>query len=151
MLQQAAAAFIASNQNLLRPQHAGQAQQTALPQKRPHNHFEDTVNKKVRTSRPPGATGPLPCCAVCLGRHAHRTVECSAAQTWDKQFETFAERIRKGLWTKDGKQICTGWQRDEGCTTPKHNARHICSGCGAATHGAQKCPRAQKVIASDPV
>jgi hypothetical protein len=47
MLQQAAAAFIASNQNLLRPQHAGQVQQTALLQKRPHNHFEDTVNKKV--------------------------------------------------------------------------------------------------------
>ncbi|KAG2063905.1 hypothetical protein BDR04DRAFT_933578, partial [Suillus decipiens] len=83
-------------------------------------------------------------CAVCLGRHAHQTVECSATQTWDKQFETFAERIRKGLWTKDGKQICTGWQRDEGCTTPKHDARHICSGCRAATHGAQKCPRAQK-------
>jgi hypothetical protein len=47
MLQQAAAAFIASNQNLLLPQHAGQAQQTALPQKCPQNHFEDTVKKKV--------------------------------------------------------------------------------------------------------
>ncbi|KAG1730263.1 uncharacterized protein EDB91DRAFT_1059595 [Suillus paluster] len=95
--------------------------------------------------------GPLPCCAVCLGRNPHHTVECIATQTWDKQFETVSERIHKGLWTKDGKQICTAWQRDEGCTTPKHDARHVCSGCGAATHGAQKCPRAQKASTADPV
>ncbi|KAG2754173.1 hypothetical protein P692DRAFT_20759062, partial [Suillus brevipes Sb2] len=93
----------------------------------------------------------LPCCAVCLGRHPHRTIECAATQTWDKQFDTFSERIRKGLWTKDGKQLCTAWQREEGCTTPKHDACHICSGCGATTHGAQKCPRAQKASTTDSV
>ncbi|KAG2757679.1 hypothetical protein P692DRAFT_20711430, partial [Suillus brevipes Sb2] len=91
----------------------------------------------------------LPCCAVCLGHNLHRTIECTATQTWDKQFDTFSERIRKGLWTKDGKQLCTRWQREEGCTTPKHDARHFCSGCGATTHGAQKCPRAQKAGTTD--
>ncbi|KAG2113857.1 uncharacterized protein F5147DRAFT_680107 [Suillus discolor] len=88
---------------------------------------------------------------VCLGRHPHRTIECTAKQTWDKKFETCAERIRKGLWAKDGKQLCTAWQREEGCTTPKHDARHACSGCGAATHGAQRCPRAQKADAADAI
>ncbi|KAG1863255.1 hypothetical protein DFJ58DRAFT_617556, partial [Suillus subalutaceus] len=73
-------------------------------------------------------------CAVCLGRHQHRTIECATSHTWNGQHETFAKRIQKGLWTKDGKQICT----------PKHDARHVCSGCGATTHGALKCPRAQK-------
>ncbi|KAG1851942.1 hypothetical protein F4604DRAFT_1490668, partial [Suillus subluteus] len=83
-------------------------------------------------------------CAVCLGRSPHRTIECVAAQTWDKKFDTFLERIRKGLWTKDGKQLCTGWQREEGCNVPRHDAHHFCSGCGATTHGAQKCPRAER-------
>ncbi|KAJ8589220.1 hypothetical protein M405DRAFT_699374, partial [Rhizopogon salebrosus TDB-379] len=83
-------------------------------------------------------------CAVCLGRHPHRTVECSASHTWDKQHETFAERVHKALWTKDGKQICTAWQREEGCSVPKHDAHHVCSGCGMAQHGAQRCPRSQK-------
>ncbi|KAG1792713.1 hypothetical protein EV424DRAFT_1453706 [Suillus variegatus] len=152
-IQQAASAFVSANQSLLRPQAAGQPQLSIPSQKRPFAQTEELPgsSKKVRISRPPPATGPLPCCAVCLGRHPHRTVECAATQTWDKQFETFAERIRKGLWTKDGKQICTGWQRDEGCSTPRHDARHVCSGCGAATHGAQRCPRAQKASAIDAV
>jgi hypothetical protein len=105
----------------------------------------------VQVSRNPAITGPLPCCTVCLGRNPHRTVKCTTVQTWDKQFKTFSEQIRKGLWTKDGKQICTAWQRDEGCTTPKHDVRDVCSGCGATTHGAQKCPRAQKASPIDPV
>lgn len=86
---------------------------------------------------------------VCLGRHPHRTIECTAKQTWDKKFETCAEHIRKGLWAKDGKQLCTTWQREEGCTTPKHDVRHACSGCRATTHGAQRCPRAQKADTAD--
>ncbi|KAG1722438.1 uncharacterized protein EDB91DRAFT_1002069, partial [Suillus paluster] len=83
-------------------------------------------------------------CAVCLSRHPHRTIECILSQTWDKQHETFSKRICKGLWTKDSKQICTAWQRDEGCTTPRHDTCHICSGYKATTHGARKCPQAQK-------
>ncbi|KAG1720825.1 uncharacterized protein EDB91DRAFT_1064673 [Suillus paluster] len=101
-------------------------------------------NKKVCTDRTPLTSRPLPCCAVCLGHNPHRTIECVATHTRDKQHESFMERIRKGLWTKDRKQLCTAWQREEGCMVPCHDARHICSGCGASSHGAQKCPRAQK-------
>ncbi|KAG1867123.1 hypothetical protein C8R48DRAFT_704315 [Suillus tomentosus] len=152
-IQQAASAFAAANHSAPRHQAAGQPQPYASSQKRPFAHAEDSPgsSKKVRVSRPPAAAGTLPCCAVCLGRHPHRTVECAATQTWDKCFDTFSERIRKGLWTKDGKQVCTGWQREEGCSTPKHDAHHVCSGCGANTHGAQKCPRAQKISTSDAV
>ncbi|KAG1884121.1 hypothetical protein F4604DRAFT_1502750, partial [Suillus subluteus] len=83
-------------------------------------------------------------CAVCLGHSPHHTIECVAAQTWDKKFDTFLEHIHKGLWMKDGKQLCTGWQREEGCNIPRHDTHHFCSGCGATTHGAQKCPRAER-------
>ncbi|KAG1880940.1 hypothetical protein F4604DRAFT_1578586, partial [Suillus subluteus] len=90
-------------------------------------------------------------CAVCLGRSLHRTVECSATRTWDEQHEVFIEHINKGLWTKDRKQICTAWQQDEGCPAPRHDFKHICSGCGATTHGAQKCPRVQKAATSNTI
>jgi hypothetical protein len=117
----------------------------------PTTDTEAGANKKVRTSRVLPISGPLPCCAVCLGRHPHRTVECTATHTWDGQHETVAERIRKALWSKDGKQICTAWQREEGCNTPKHDAKHICSGCGASHHGAQSCPRAQKAAPANTI
>ncbi|KAG2096075.1 uncharacterized protein F5147DRAFT_716935 [Suillus discolor] len=148
-IQQAAATFVASNQHLSRMP----SQQVATSQKRPYPPAEETSysNKKVRQPHPLAAAGTLPCCAVCLGRNPHHTMECAASRMWDNQYETFAEHIRKGLWTKDGKQICMGWQREEGCTTPKHDARHVCSGCRAATHGTQRCPRAQKAETIDTV
>ncbi|KAG1749063.1 uncharacterized protein EDB91DRAFT_1033895, partial [Suillus paluster] len=83
-------------------------------------------------------------CAVCLGRNSHRTVECTATKTWDNLFNSYSERIHKALWTKDGRQLCTSWQREEGCTNTQHNSKHICSGCGSSEHGAQRCARAQK-------
>jgi len=132
-LQQAAAAFAVSNTELPRPQQAGTAQKHSLPA------MGEAMgsNKKVCTTSAPFASRPLPCCTVCLGRNPHRTIECAAACTWDGQHEVFSEHIHKGLWSKDGKQLCTAWQREEGCTTPKHDSRHLCSGCGATTHGAQ--------------
>ena len=108
-VKQAAAAYIASSSEALCPQHALTVQQVPLPKKRalPPNEEPMGNNKKVCTARAPLASGPLPCCAVCLGRNLHRTIECVATHTWDKQHETFAERVYKGLWTKDGKQLCT--------------------------------------------
>jgi hypothetical protein len=99
-------------------------------------------NKKPRTFRNPNA--PFLCCAVCLRRNPHHVIDCAAALTWDGKHDTISERIHKALWTKDGKQLCTAWQREEGCDSTKHNNRHTCSGCRATTHGAQSCPRAQK-------
>lgn len=104
---------------------------------------DDRDNKRTKTFRDPNA--PLPCCAVCLGRNPHRTIQCTKTLTWDGKHDTIAERINKALWTKDGKQLCTAWQRDEGCDSTRHDSRHVCSGCGATTHGAQHCPRAQKI------
>ncbi|KAG2029021.1 hypothetical protein BDR03DRAFT_881993, partial [Suillus americanus] len=83
-------------------------------------------------------------CAVCLGRNLHCVIECNATLTWDGKHDTIFERIHKALWTKDGQQLCTAWQREEGRDSTKHDNHHTCSGCGATTHGAQSCPRAQK-------
>ncbi|KIK81271.1 hypothetical protein PAXRUDRAFT_39393, partial [Paxillus rubicundulus Ve08.2h10] len=68
----------------------------------------------------------LPVCAVCLGRDCHLVISCKAARTWDGIFDTIAERINKALFTKDGHNICSRWQREEGCTD-KHDSRHFCS------------------------
>ncbi|KAH7903907.1 hypothetical protein BJ138DRAFT_1019880, partial [Hygrophoropsis aurantiaca] len=81
-------------------------------------------------------------CAICLGRHPHKVIECCAPRTWDKRFDTFCSRFNKAIITKDKQSICSKWQRDEGCTD-RHDDKHLCSGCGAATHGASRCPRAQ--------
>ncbi|KAG1735663.1 uncharacterized protein EDB91DRAFT_1030953, partial [Suillus paluster] len=83
-------------------------------------------------------------CAVCLGHNSHCTVECTTPRTWDNLFGTFYECINKALWTKDGQQLCTSWQHEEGCTNNHHSSKHVCSGCGASDHGAQRCTRAQK-------
>ncbi|KIK73422.1 hypothetical protein PAXRUDRAFT_96930, partial [Paxillus rubicundulus Ve08.2h10] len=86
--------------------------------------------------------GILPCCTVCLGRHAHCTADCNTACTWDNLFDTFTKRIHKALYSKTNLCLCTKWQRSKGCTE-HHVLHHICSGCGTVTHGAQSCPRAQ--------
>ncbi|KAJ8589189.1 hypothetical protein M405DRAFT_818456 [Rhizopogon salebrosus TDB-379] len=99
--------------------------------------------KKPRSFREFTSSSRLPCCAVCLGRNPHRVIDCTMSRTWDNLHNTFSERVNKTLWTKDGRQLCPAWQRTEGCSNPKHDTRHICSGCGATSHGAQNCTRAQ--------
>lgn len=83
-------------------------------------------------------------CAVCLGRHPHKIVECSAPTIWDKSLPTLALRSNKILSLRDGRPICADWQRSSGCSSSRHDNRHICSGCASPSHGAQECPRAQK-------
>jgi hypothetical protein len=86
----------------------------------------------------------LSACAVCLGRHPHKIIECNTATTWDKSLPTIALRSNKVLSLRDGRPICADWQRSAGCSSSRHDNRHICSGCASPTHGAQECPRAQK-------
>ena len=115
-------------------------------QKRALSPFADAgtnLKKKPRSFLDPNL--PLPCCAICLGRHPHLVIECSSPRTWNDLFDTFAQRIKKNIWSKDGRQLCTAWQRPDGCPTPKHNHLHLCSGCGSPDHGAHCCTRAQKV------
>lgn len=106
--------------------------------------------KRQRSFRTPPSTDyanpntPLPACAVCLGRHRHLVIDCRATKLWDQKRDAFAERIHKALFAKDGRRICAKWQREEGCSE-RHDSKHFCSGCGAPSHGAQRCPHAQKI------
>ncbi|EPS94629.1 hypothetical protein FOMPIDRAFT_1134021, partial [Fomitopsis schrenkii] len=43
----------------------------------------------------------------------------------------------------NGRTLCCDWQRLDGCNSHLHDSRHLCSGCGQSTHGAQNCPRAE--------
>ncbi|TFY67376.1 hypothetical protein EVJ58_g1654 [Rhodofomes roseus] len=84
-------------------------------------------------------------CAICLGRHQHPVFFCEAKKTWDNCFDTVAKRVDKKLVLNDGRTfLCSDWQRPSGCNSHVHDARHLCSGCAKADHGAQQCPRAQR-------
>ncbi|KAH7910922.1 hypothetical protein BJ138DRAFT_990927, partial [Hygrophoropsis aurantiaca] len=89
------------------------------------------------------STRVLSACATCLGRHAHKIQDCDAPKTWDQQHNTLAHRRNKQLSFRDGRPLCIDWQCPKGCTSPTHDDRHLCSGCGSTSHGAQRCPRAQ--------
>jgi hypothetical protein len=107
-------------------------------------------SKSFRTGETPATadkpSSPLPTCAVCLGCDAHTmpVVYCPAEKTWDGKHDTYAKRVERKLYAKlTGQQLCTNWQRAEGCSD-KHNPAHSCSGCSSTHHGAQGCPRAQR-------
>jgi len=87
-------------------------------------------------------------CAVCLGRHPHRIVECEAKMLWDSSHPSLAIRSNKILAMRDGRPICGDWQRVSSCPSSRHDNRHICSGCASSSHGAQNCSRAQKIPGS---
>jgi hypothetical protein len=83
-------------------------------------------------------------CAVCLGRNPHDIPRCDLETTWNGH-PTLATRVKGDLiLRRDGSLLCVDWQRYAGCTSHRHDNRHLCSGCGQASHGAQNCPRAQK-------
>lgn len=92
----------------------------------------------------------LPICAVCLGRHPHRIIECTVLKTWNQKFDTFARRENKALLAKDGRRLCTKWQQPSGCQEG-HVNHHVCSGCGSPVHGASRCSRAQRAHGTNPL
>ena len=123
---------------------------TTLP-KCPRSFRSDAQNPSQSTayqSRELYSQAPniLPVCAVCLGRHKHSVpvVFCAAKRTWDDQFKTFIKHFNKALRIRETRAtLCSSWQCDNSCFE-KHDSMHLCSGCGALTHGTSKCPRTQK-------
>ena len=84
-------------------------------------------------------------CAVCLGHPKHKYAKCSAAKLWSGG-KTCMHRNEQGrLITVDGLPICFSFQTLAGCPETTHPTRHTCSGCGESRHGAQQCPRTQKI------
>ena len=89
-------------------------------------------------------TGALSASTICLGRHPHDVYNCSSKTLWDGTPARCQKNENGRLTNPTGSVLCTDWQRPNGCTSTAHDSRHECSGCGKQTHGAQKCPRAQK-------
>lgn len=157
----AAIAAQASNSHNQARHPSGSKRPLSPPYASHNTDFSDHKRQRSFWNPPPGpssysngpspySSGPLPACAVCLGRHRHLVIDCWATRTWDNKYDTFAERVHKALFTRDGRRICARWQREEGCSN-RHDVRHICSGCGQSSHGAQKCNRAQEASPNHPV
>lgn len=103
-----------------------------------HSPKEDSSNSANRKA--------YAACAVCLGRHKHNILECKAETTWSGSYPTVSKRVDKELLLQSNSApLCVDWQLSRGCHIACHYNRHLCSGCTSSSHGAQRCPRAQKL------
>jgi hypothetical protein len=94
-----------------------------------------------KTSPPPI---PLAACPVCLGRNKHNISECNAKLTWNGNVPKCYRNPAGQLIHKDSRlALCINFQRPTGCNSTSHLTKHICAGCGGASHGVQGCPDAQ--------
>ena len=80
-------------------------------------------------------------CTICLGTHMHNVYTCEASRTWDGRHATVAKRVRNNVHLQENNTfICMEWQWARGCTSNKHDSKHVCSGCSLASHAAHACP-----------
>ena len=129
--------------------HREPSRRSFSPDRPPRAHASDRSANK-NPDFPTGTSGRVfSACAVCLGRHPHKIIDCSATTIWDKSVPTLALRSNKILSLRDGRPICADWQRSAGCSSSRHDNRHLCSGCCSPSHGAQDCPRAQKASSAN--
>ncbi|KAG2130732.1 hypothetical protein DEU56DRAFT_690983, partial [Suillus clintonianus] len=93
--------------------------------------------KAFRNEKHPGSSGfssgahgqrSTAVCAVCLGRHHHNFIECSAERLWDNSHAAVSKRVSRQLLIRStDKSLCVDWQRGKGCGTRSHDERHLCS------------------------
>ena len=124
------------------------------PERSRHQRRPSSADRPAGSGRKPDFQSStsgraLSACAVCLGRHPHKIVDCTSSRLWDNSQPALAIRSNKVLSMRDGKPICGEWQRAAGCHNTSHDFRHICSGCTSSSHGAQECPRAQKIASAN--
>ena len=122
---------------------------TNLPYNRPGKRTREGMQRS-RTDKPEffrSGAGPRGgVCAICLGRHDHTFSKCDGSKLWNGSPPGAAKKNEQGrLVAADGFPLCFDWQVPKGCTSASHPDRHRCSGCGKSDHGAQTCPRAEKV------
>jgi len=67
---------------------------------RPSSPLKDRSATLSTSAASSPAPPVLSVCTVCLGRERLTTSECTAAVTWDKQFETLCTRLNCGLVTR---------------------------------------------------
>ncbi|KIK80943.1 hypothetical protein PAXRUDRAFT_157289 [Paxillus rubicundulus Ve08.2h10] len=115
--------------------------------KKPRTFHNQTTHSYANTS---ANNTTLPVCTVFLGHGCHLVIQCKLPHTWDNLYDTFAKCINKALFAKDGCNICSKWQQEEGCSD-RHDNRPFCLGCGATSHGAQHCPQAQKTTGTNTI
>ena len=93
-----------------------------------------------------GASGlAFPACAICLGCHKHNVRECCPDTLANGKYLTVSARNEGRLTLKDSdRSLCADWQSADGCSSKRHDERHLCSGCASPNHGAQVCPRGRQ-------
>jgi hypothetical protein len=93
---------------------------------------------------PDSKSTSLSACAICLGRHRHIIGKCNNPTIWSGQPSLCRRNNLGRIINAKGTVLCVDWQKPNGCSSISHDHKHECSGCGNTSHGAQKCPRAEK-------
>src|SRR5882757_6598805 len=81
-------------------------------------------------------------CVVCLSRAQHDVHSCNSNTLWDKTPAYARCNSQNAIADSDNVTLCLDWNCKRFCRG-EHKSKHLCSGCGAADHGAQECDRAE--------
>lgn len=101
--------------------------------------FRDGASSSVRSA-----------CVICLGRHQHDVLRCTAQYFHGTTQPTRATRSRSNsdsiLLRGSKARICLHFNLPKGCRYSASDAHplHECTGCGSTAHGAQRCSVGQK-------
>lgn len=80
-------------------------------------------------------------CPCCLDRDRHNIRMCKRTTLWDNKTPARCVQNKHGhLSNPAGIELCTNYQRLNGCTDTTHPTKHECSECGEPSHGAASCP-----------
>ncbi|KAF9027396.1 hypothetical protein BDZ89DRAFT_808021 [Hymenopellis radicata] len=108
------------------------------PQKR--HASKESFAQSFRKADPDQATDHPSRCPLCLGCFRHNIRTCERTVLWDDKTPARCKRNERGhLENPAGQELCSNWQRPNGCTDNRHPSKHECSGCGDHGHGAQVC------------
>ncbi|KAJ7059011.1 hypothetical protein C8F01DRAFT_966118, partial [Mycena amicta] len=69
---------------------------------------------------------------------------CIGGPLWDRTLPHCSRNGKSRLINPAGAELCSDFQRPQGCSSRSHDDKHECCGCGSHNHNVQKCPRAEK-------
>ena len=136
------------------PRRSRSASPTRSYRARTQSSSENTTTEPKSPNHPrhnSRGKGSRSACPQCLGRDPHAVNRCRAKELWDGSPARCRRNSEGSLVNPKGLFVCTDWQRPLGCRRTHSATLHECSGCGEPGHGAQTCPKAQKLQGAHPV
>ncbi len=82
-------------------------------------------------------------CAICLGVHKN-IYQCCLSTLFNRSPALYqCNSCRTMVFKSSGNLMCLNWQSTR-CWMHSYSTQHVCSGCGATSHGSSVCTLQQK-------